>query len=804
MGVGGGVGGGAPAMDTVVKRRKNRSACEEDIGSLLLCNPSTNLRSLVPKEVLEWTANNRPDDNNVEIESMLLSEVSLISRPTMSFIFDRHDLGKIRSILRRSLRLAICRAYSLQAMNWLMRTTTQLVGVHDLMWWFVAALNDPEMMTTTQMDYRHANGDREQAMDHPITGTKLSGHMSLVVSRSLHAYLQTVADLTLLLPAGTPVQQIAVQCFGMQFRQSDHQFLHRSHVFGNISKILSRSDEQQNEDLKYSTTVQEGTAAVPAAEQQQSGDRYNNSVGIEQLSDLQGLFEVSVSSRAAMAPALVDHSTETFWESDEEDRNKSKLIEVSMLRLNCVCKSISLHVDNSRDITSRVQTILFYSGQSLGDMNLIRSVDLDEAQRAGCWVTALVRDETATHFRVVLNGEDPTLRVRNVKLMGHVLLAEGKAAAVAAERKTLQRPANCVQIQQKNCESATLKVFRLLTGQVFGKLILGRRDTVSPLERQQQQHHQQLHNQQQQQQPQQDQQDPTAANNGQQPMGSNENSILADSLDMREHMVGILFSRSKLTHLQKQVIVHIVYAIRKEARRAKQEWDLQAVAQEEEHKSESASTDTYCFEMLSMVLALSGSSVGRSYLSQQFGLLKDLLTLLHVGSDRVQRQVTALLRRMLPEISPESLAQLLHIRRMPPLDFSVVCHDEAEDAFDMNAERIIDVFLAVIAKSLQLQMKVKGATTTTTAAGNHNNKNLTTLRMDQCIDLLSVPEGQATEANNLAVDDDQDGNSGELEGQVEEATQQQTRWFLRGHISSKQAENLITLLRDLSMVRVKK
>lgn len=43
--------------------------------------------------------------------------------------------------------------------------------------------------------------------------------------------------------------------------------------------------------------------------------------------------------------------------------------------------------------------------------------------------------------------------------------------------------------------------------------------------------------------------------------------------------------------------------------------------------------------MLSMVLALSGSAVGRNYLSHQSGLLADIVTLLHTGSARVQRQV---------------------------------------------------------------------------------------------------------------------------------------------------------------------
>lgn len=78
--------GNVGPTDTVVKRRKNRSSCEEgkkfigifgdnflidnfqfaDIGSLLLCNPSVNLRSLVPKEVLDMTTNHL-DDNKGKI-----------------------------------------------------------------------------------------------------------------------------------------------------------------------------------------------------------------------------------------------------------------------------------------------------------------------------------------------------------------------------------------------------------------------------------------------------------------------------------------------------------------------------------------------------------------------------------------------------------------------------------------------------------------------------------------------------------------------------------------------------------------
>lgn len=88
-----------------------------------------------------------------------------------------------------------------------------------------------------------------------------------------------------------------------------------------------------------------------------------------------------------------------------------------------------------------------------------------------------------------------------------------------------------------------------------------------------------------------------------------------------------------------------------------------------------------------MVLALSGSSVGRAYLSHQGGLLGDLLTLLHTGSARVQRQVTSLLRRILPEISPEAFAKVVGVKKLPAKDFSIVSvanKESASGSFDVN------------------------------------------------------------------------------------------------------------------------
>lgn len=299
-----------------------------DGGSLLLCHPSENLRKLVPDSILniaqsfvkskpittdktpccEDEANCSPFPNDthqrVDRSQLQLSEnnLCLLSRPAMVFIMESHNLEKLRYSLKRNLRISTCRIYSLQSLNWLIRTVTQTSSLHDLMWWFVTSLKST---VTPNVGAADALADHatlsaaaatikidehiEQWLDHPVTSIQICDKISLQLSQSFHKFLQTVADLTLLLPAGSALQQIAIQCFGIKFRQADHQFLHQSHVFGNISKILSRSDEQ-NDDMQLSSAAMlesnysGGNAAV----------NNFNETRISSLVDLNGMFEVNM------------------------------------------------------------------------------------------------------------------------------------------------------------------------------------------------------------------------------------------------------------------------------------------------------------------------------------------------------------------------------------------------------------------------------------------------------------------------------------------------------------------------------
>nr|CAD7199865.1 unnamed protein product [Timema douglasi] len=754
----------------IMMRKRNNSSGEmaTDGGSSLLCYPSAALQKLVPSmdQSAIVSSSCQPDQGK-----------ELLNRPVLNFLFQQHNLESLQLAMRQALRKATCRVYAMQALNWLLRSVTQPTCLHDLLWWFVAALtpsppdhdgeggeekqldkkeetalnwllrsvtqptclhdllwwfvaaltpsppdHDGEGGEEKQLDKKEETENNQGVCEHPLSDISIAGEAVHPLPSTFHSLLQTIADLMLLLPMGSGLQQMAIRCWGLRFTQADHMFLHRSHVFSNISKILSRSEEEQDD------------VSLSMHESHQSTYSQLVTSCVETLKDLTPGVDIKASSRQAMVGSLTDSSTETFWESGDEDslvgiilpstlrlieccRNKTKSITITCAS-QAYPRMVYIHIDNCRDLANKVSSVTFHSGPNIDELYKLRHMEVENKSTG--WVSCPILDARHSVVRLELKGPDNSLRLRQVRVLGEV----------DGESVRLTRQHSATTIQQRNCETETLRVFRLITSQVFGKLILG--EQTLP-----------------------------------------ENTEGEESNDLKEHMVGILFSRSKLTHLQKQVCVHIVQAIRKEASRVREEWEASlcsgqpptgsSTSGEPSTPAAAKSTDAYCFEMLSMVLALSGSSVGRAYLSHQYILLKDILSLLHTGSARVQRQVTSLLRRMLPEISPMLLGNVMNVDHMPPADFSIVSAAnkgpmEPKHVFDIHRVGILDVFLSCIAKALTVQVKVKGKD----AAGS---KGLTTVTLATSIhprDFVGA------------------------------------RWWLRGCITRKLAEVIIQLLKDMA------
>lgn len=119
-------------------------------------------------------------------------------------------------------------------------------------------------------------------------------------------------------------------------------------MFSNISKILSRSEEE----------AEDATVSMHKSHQSNISNQALSSV--ETLRDLTSSVEIKASSRLAMISNLTDNSTETFWESGDEDRDKAKTITITSVG-HMLPKMIYIHVDNCRDLTvsTYIQTLDF-------------------------------------------------------------------------------------------------------------------------------------------------------------------------------------------------------------------------------------------------------------------------------------------------------------------------------------------------------------------------------------------------------------------------------------------------------------
>ncbi|XP_028848287.1 E3 ubiquitin-protein ligase MYCBP2 isoform X13 [Denticeps clupeoides] len=689
----------SPARVKAVPRRRVHSG-DAEVGSSLLRHPSPELSRLI------------------SAHGSLSKGERNFQWPVLAFVIQHHDLEGLEVAMRHALRKSACRVFAMEAFNWLLCNVIQTTCLHDILWHFVASLtpslSEPEEEEEEENKSRdNMEPERDLGVcEHPLSDIVIAGEAAHPLPHTFHRLLQTISDLMMSLPSGSSLQQMALRCWSLKFKQSDHQFLHQSNVFHHINNILSKSDDGDSEE-SFNISVQSGYEAIS-----------QELCVVTCLKDLTSVVDIKTSSRPAMIGSLTDGSTETFWESGDEDKNKTKSITISCVK-GINASYVSVHVDNSRDIGNKVTTMTFLCGKAVEDLCRIKQVDLDSRHMG--WVTSELPGGDHHVVKIELKGPENTLRVRQVKVLGW---KEGESIKIAGQ-------ISASVAQQKNCEAETLRVFRLITSQVFGKLICGDAEPT----------------------PEQEEKNLLSSPEG-------EDKAPSDA-DLKEHMVGIIFSRSKLTNLQKQVCAHIVQAIRMEATRVREEWE-HAISSKENANSQpsddDASSDAYCFELLSMVLALSGSNVGRQYLAQQLTLLQDLFSLLHTASPRVQRQVTSLLRRVLPEVTPVRLASVIGVKALPPADISDIIHSTEKG--DWNKPGILDMFLGCIAKALTVQLKAKGANIAGTA-GTAGGKGVTTVTLPMIFNSSYIRRGE-------------------------------NHWWMKGSTPPQIAEIIIKLVKDMA------
>lgn len=235
-----------------------------------------------------------------------------------------------------------------------------------------------------------------------------------------------------------------------------------------------------------------------------------------------------------------------------------------------------------------------------------------------------------------------------------------------------------------------------------------------------------------------------------------------------------------------QVCAHIIDSVHSETERMREEWEVglsrpapakpaRQVSSEPPalESSGSGGSDTYCYELLSMLTGLSQSDLGCSFLSEQERLMQDLFTLLHVATPRIQQQVCTLFLRILPCVGPKNLAPMLSVHILPPLGYSAIA-EAVNSAATINHVGILDSLLAIVAKALSVQVKAKGRSSQVLKAFT-GESGVSAITIASLVNPKTVP-GEAV-----------------VRGQ---------RWYLRGGVSREVANEVVKLLKEMTRGRL--
>ncbi|CAG0913072.1 unnamed protein product [Notodromas monacha] len=753
----------------------------------------------------------------------------------LEFVSHYHDLDALQNAMKQSVDRATFRAYGLQTLEWFLRNVTQSTCVHELLWFLVKSFtvaqphpklkeasvhaenpktnvafgNDPakgvvlrsdggnflypespvypdEFMVggdeprfqrvmplrsdRSKVDYRRHDDEQpsfrrsvsrrqlpestrtppkpDNLLDHPLSDLHFVARNPLP-KKAFHLLMQTIADLMPRLPTNAfELQTISVKCWGFKFLPSDQRFLHRCRVFNHISRILSRyEDSFSKKDVEEPFKIR--------------GNGRKGGCFVGQFVDLTSECLITPATGSMLGGNMTDGSTETFWESEGEDRTRSREIVVELRRKDVNMRSIiphllAVHIDNVRDLTCKTGLVAFKCGRSIEQLNCSKVEQLPS--RFTGWVTLWIKDWEHSVFKICLMGPDSAVRVRQIRLIGNWNDDSSKFSVESWSfwRSGGDMASKCpaVTIKQGICEAETLRVFRQLVSQIFEELLVEEPSSSMTLS-------EELLN---------TSFDGVNRVRCRSILGEHVSNVGEDERhELKEHMVGILFSREGLSDLQKQVVDHILQGLRAETSKFRDR---------SKKDSEFGTGDDYCFELMSMLLALSGSRVGQKCLGAKENLLVDVFCLLHMGSDRVQRQVVLLLKRIFASIEPSFLARSLGIADLPPTDYCgsfTSSDDELLSNTFTHRYGLLDGMLSSVAKGLQIRKRVRRGN----QEGNIKSSKTEILNVNAC---LFEP----------AID------SSQLPPEELEHVQKTQECWLRGRTSPKIAKAIIQLLKDLS------
>lgn len=383
----------------------------------------------------------------VRLDTTNSSVQATLRRPSIAFVIQHHDLSHVRGAMRLAVIRTILLEYAFQVFIWLLRNGTNPTAVVDVLLHFVTAMMHlkpipPQLQT---------NFGADKTLPHPLKLTLLAGAIRQGVVRQFHAFLQSIAGvLKHHERVSFDALRACLRSFMFQFTTHDQDPILKSRILSTLSSIMS---DRRDESSVLTNFFDRGARL----------SLWSSMAELEELVDLTRLLTVEAGSRRAMVPSLLDGTTETFWESGDEEKGKTKVLTVRWPSdQNSLPILLSVYIDNCQDLRNRTSQVSFTAIVNGEPRKRLKTQTL-ETQFVG-WVKCYVALYGAVCIE--LKSPDPYVRLRQIFLSG--VVRRELPANEQQQQQPMMKHSPSVIMQFDAVQTDAFDLFQLLASNAFG------------------------------------------------------------------------------------------------------------------------------------------------------------------------------------------------------------------------------------------------------------------------------------------------------------------------------------------------
>ncbi|VDM70684.1 unnamed protein product, partial [Strongylus vulgaris] len=263
---------------------------------------------------------------------------------------------RLRAACEQSIIRAVGFSHAFRVWNWLLRLVSSETSVSDIILQYLAALSSYNSLSDL------IPSQPVRVLPHPWRLCFLAGPLAAKMVQHLHAFLYTIAVILQSSGVDARLRSLCFKAWTIQLTAHEQELLILTcNILGTVGGVLSEPSVSEN----WITDSADRSMA------QKAGDR----VDVKETRDITNHIRIEASSRQAMVVCLTDGSPETFWESGEEDKSRSRTLNVTFE--NCSPILLCLFIDNSRDEACRTSQVLFRAAVSDGSRRDLMSKNLD-------------------------------------------------------------------------------------------------------------------------------------------------------------------------------------------------------------------------------------------------------------------------------------------------------------------------------------------------------------------------------------------------------------------------------------------